>query len=119
MLPPPSPILCPLSTPPPSNLQLPSQMFNRILYFKPSIMHLHHLARWFGLTRPEKPAQQASLNKRFASQEEYNVYGSRTSPLIPLPPALYGSLPVWIKVAFLLELPMYSSPSALNEGMLK
>lgn len=65
------------------------------------------------------PLLEASLNKRFASLEEYNVYRSRTSPLIPLPPALYGSLPVWIKVAFLLELPMYSSPGVLDEGMLK
>lgn len=30
------------------------------------------------------------------------------SPLIPLPPAVYGALPAWLKVAFLLELPLYN-----------
>ncbi|RWV87772.1 hypothetical protein GW17_00050199 [Ensete ventricosum] len=30
------------------------------------------------------------------------------SPLVPLPPAVYGRLPAWFKVAFLFEFPLYS-----------
>lgn len=63
------------------------------------------------------PLLEASLNKKFASVGEYNIYKSKTSPLIPLPPAIYGSLPVWIKVTFLLELPLYNR-DVHGEGML-
>ncbi|PKU76003.1 hypothetical protein MA16_Dca006050 [Dendrobium catenatum] len=63
------------------------------------------------------PLLETSANKRFGSVEEYRIYRSITSPLIPLPPALYGSLPVWFKLAFLFELPLYSH-GIHHEGML-
>ncbi|PKA64867.1 hypothetical protein AXF42_Ash011469 [Apostasia shenzhenica] len=54
------------------------------------------------------PLLEASAEKRFGSVREYRIYKSTTSPLIPLPTTVYGSLPTWFKAVFLLELPMYS-----------
>lgn len=41
------------------------------------------------------------------------------SPLIPLPPALYGSLPKWLKTAFLFEFPLYNTKLAAGEECLE
>ncbi|PNT74249.1 uncharacterized protein LOC100830682 [Brachypodium distachyon] len=54
------------------------------------------------------PLLEASADKRFGRSEEYHAYKKSTSPLIPLPPVVYGALPDWFKVAFLLELPLYN-----------
>jgi len=54
------------------------------------------------------PLLEASADKRFGRSEEYRTYKNTTSPLIPLPPVVYGALPDWFKVAFLLELPLYN-----------
>ncbi|KAM0853421.1 hypothetical protein ACQ4PT_051076 [Festuca glaucescens] len=51
---------------------------------------------------------KSSADKRFSRSEEYRTYKNTTSPLIPLPPVVYGALPDWFKVAFLLELPLYN-----------
>ncbi|KAM3294571.1 hypothetical protein ACQJBY_037457 [Aegilops geniculata] len=51
---------------------------------------------------------ESSADKRFGRSEEYRTYKKTTSPLIPLPPVVYGALPDWFKVAFLLELPLYN-----------
>ncbi|KAL0917335.1 hypothetical protein M5K25_012390 [Dendrobium thyrsiflorum] len=51
---------------------------------------------------------EASADKRFSAVKEYKVYKSTTSPLVPLPPAIYGSLPSWFRVTFLFEFPLYS-----------
>ncbi|KAG8097922.1 hypothetical protein GUJ93_ZPchr0013g36953 [Zizania palustris] len=54
------------------------------------------------------PLLESSADKRFGQTEEYRAYKNTTSPLIPLPPALYGSLPAWFKMGFLFELPLYN-----------
>ncbi|GJN23575.1 hypothetical protein PR202_gb11237 [Eleusine coracana subsp. coracana] len=52
--------------------------------------------------------EKSSADKRYGRLEEYRIYKNETSPLIPLPPVVYGALPAWFKVAFLLELPLYN-----------
>ncbi|THU60878.1 hypothetical protein C4D60_Mb07t17370 [Musa balbisiana] len=54
------------------------------------------------------PLLEESADKRFGSMAEYRIYKNITSPLVPLPPAVYGRLPAWFKVAFLFEFPLYS-----------
>ncbi|PKA52356.1 hypothetical protein AXF42_Ash010252 [Apostasia shenzhenica] len=54
------------------------------------------------------PLLEASADKRFGAVEQYRTYKFTTSPLIPLPAALYGAVPEWFKVAFLFEFPLYS-----------
>ncbi|TVU45459.1 hypothetical protein EJB05_04946, partial [Eragrostis curvula] len=54
------------------------------------------------------PLLESSADKRYGRLEEYRTYKNTTSPLIPLPPVVYGALPAWFKVAFLLELPLYN-----------
>jgi steroid 5-alpha reductase family enzyme len=54
------------------------------------------------------PLLEASADKRFGQNEEYRTYKNTTSPLIPLPPAVYGALPGWFKMGFLFELPLYN-----------
>ncbi|XP_057459404.1 uncharacterized protein LOC130750029 isoform X1 [Actinidia eriantha] len=54
------------------------------------------------------PLLEESADKKFGNVAGYRVYKSTTSPLIPLPPLVYGNLPSWFKKAFLLELPFYN-----------
>ncbi|KAL2612715.1 hypothetical protein R1flu_024407 [Riccia fluitans] len=54
------------------------------------------------------PILESSSDKRHRNNPEYVRYKKTTSPLIPLPPALYGSLPLWVKKTFLFEFPFYS-----------
>ncbi|CAL9773347.1 unnamed protein product [Musa acuminata subsp. burmannicoides] len=63
------------------------------------------------------PLLEESADKRFGSMAEYRIYKNITSPLVPLPPAVYGRLPAWFKVAFLFEFPLYSR-SFPHEGIL-
>ncbi|GAQ77797.1 hypothetical protein KFL_000030740 [Klebsormidium nitens] len=55
------------------------------------------------------PLLEASADKNHGGKPEYALYKRRTSPLIPLPPALYKRLPGWAKLVFLFELPLYNS----------
>ena len=55
------------------------------------------------------PLLEASSNRRYGLREDYRVYRERTSPLIPLPPALYALLPLWLKRAALFEWPLYET----------
>ncbi|MCO5598402.1 hypothetical protein L7F22_052497 [Adiantum nelumboides] len=55
------------------------------------------------------PLLEASADKRYGGMAEYRRYKKRTSPLIPLPPSVYGNLPGWVKKFLLFELPFYSS----------
>lgn len=54
------------------------------------------------------PLLEESADKKFGNVDGYRVYKQRTSPLIPLPPAVYGKLPTWFKSVFLFEFPLYS-----------
>lgn len=54
------------------------------------------------------PLLEESADKRYGGMEEYRLYKNTTSPLVPLPPAIYEGLPLWFKRAFLFEFPLYS-----------
>ncbi|KAJ3697729.1 hypothetical protein LUZ61_001434 [Rhynchospora tenuis] len=54
------------------------------------------------------PLLEESADKKYSGVEEYRIYKLTTSPLIPLPPAIYGSIPRWIKSVFLFEFPLYN-----------
>ncbi|CAK9312122.1 unnamed protein product [Citrullus colocynthis] len=54
------------------------------------------------------PLLEESADKKFGNVTEYVRYKRETSPLIPLPTAIYGNLPSWFKKIFLFELPFYS-----------
>lgn len=54
------------------------------------------------------PLLEYSADKKFGSSTEYREYKRITSPLVLLPPTVYGKLPERFKQVFLLEFPFYS-----------
>lgn len=54
------------------------------------------------------PLLEVSADKKYGNVSAYRHYKRTTSPLILLPPPIYGNFPSWFKSAFLLELPLYS-----------
>ncbi|GKV23662.1 hypothetical protein SLEP1_g33366 [Rubroshorea leprosula] len=54
------------------------------------------------------PLLEESADKKFGNVGPYRVYKKTTSPLIPLPPAVYRNLPLWFKATLLFEFPFYS-----------
>lgn len=58
------------------------------------------------------PMLEESADKRFGSNAGYRRYKNQTSPLVPLPPSIYGILPGWFKRVFLFEFPLYSKKLA-------
>ncbi|KAG7012146.1 hypothetical protein SDJN02_24898 [Cucurbita argyrosperma subsp. argyrosperma] len=54
------------------------------------------------------PLLEESADKKFGNVTEYVQYKRKTSPLIPLPTAIYANLPSWFKKIFLFEFPFYS-----------
>lgn len=54
------------------------------------------------------PLLEQSADKKFGNVAAYRAYKRTTSPLIPLPQAVYRSLPSWFKTVFLFEFPLYS-----------
>ncbi|KAG6627602.1 uncharacterized protein LOC122295930 isoform X1 [Carya illinoinensis] len=54
------------------------------------------------------PMLEESADKKFGNVGAYRIYKRTTSPLIPLPPVVYGNLPSWFKTTFLFEFPFYS-----------
>ncbi|XP_042000715.1 uncharacterized protein LOC121750271 isoform X1 [Salvia splendens] len=54
------------------------------------------------------PLLEESADKKYGNVPAYRHYKRTTSPLILLPPALYGSIPQWLKTTFLFEFPLYS-----------
>ncbi len=90
--------------------------------------HLHTLSLLLfgsGVPTAEKPAAQRYYKMAYPDDgsdaghdyherqpangawANYQTYRARTSILVPLPPAVYRALPMWVKRTFLLELPMY------------
>ncbi|KAL2927082.1 hypothetical protein RDABS01_023355 [Bienertia sinuspersici] len=51
---------------------------------------------------------EESADKKHGSVDDYRLYKKVTSPLIPLPPEVYGHLPLWFKKIFLFEFPLYN-----------
>ncbi|XP_047157781.1 uncharacterized protein LOC124828515 isoform X3 [Vigna umbellata] len=62
------------------------------------------------------PLLEDSADKKFGNVDGYRIYKTRTSPLIPLPPSVYGNLPAWFKKALLLEFPFYNRNLPLEEN---
>ncbi|CAI4219343.1 unnamed protein product [Parascedosporium putredinis] len=60
-----------------------------------------------GMPLSERPTAKRRYEKDL-NWEAYEQYQRRTSPLFPFPPALYLRLPLWVKRAFFLELPLYA-----------
>ncbi|KAK6127738.1 hypothetical protein DH2020_038514 [Rehmannia glutinosa] len=54
------------------------------------------------------PLLEKSADRKHGSVSAYRHYKKTTSPLILLPPALYGKLPSWFKATFLFEFPLYN-----------
>ncbi|OAE23587.1 hypothetical protein AXG93_4316s1180 [Marchantia polymorpha subsp. ruderalis] len=65
------------------------------------------------------PLLESSADKRYMSNANYRQYKKVTSILIPLPPAVYGNLPLWFKQVFLFEFPFYSSKVTADEEQLQ
>ncbi|KAJ3672917.1 hypothetical protein LUZ60_006291 [Juncus effusus] len=63
------------------------------------------------------PLLEKSADKKYGGVEEYRVYKKTTSPLILLPPSIYGNAPGWIKSVFLFEFPLYNKGTS-REGFL-
>lgn len=66
------------------------------------------------------PLAEQRYNERHGSEAWYLAYRAQTSPLIPLPPFLYRSLPAWVKSYLLFDLEMYKiglpSSTAVTTG---
>ncbi|KAG8388024.1 hypothetical protein BUALT_Bualt02G0082200 [Buddleja alternifolia] len=54
------------------------------------------------------PLLEESADKKYGNVSAYRHYKITTSPLILLPPSLYGNLPSWFKSTLLFEFPLYS-----------
>ncbi|XP_031105421.1 uncharacterized protein LOC116010240 isoform X2 [Ipomoea triloba] len=54
------------------------------------------------------PLLEESADKKYGNLPEYLSYKRETSPIILLPPAVYGNLPQWFKRVFLFEFPLYN-----------
>lgn len=59
---------------------------------------------------------EESADKRYWSQPEYQKYKKRTSNIIPMPPALYGSLSKTLKSIFCCDCGPYWNPQGDVEG---
>eukprot|EP00128_Syssomonas_multiformis_P006621 Colp12_sorted_trinity150504_noHs@13161 len=55
------------------------------------------------------PILEKSADAKFGADKDYVEYKRTTSPIILLPPALYGALPRFVKAVFLFEFPLYDN----------
>ncbi|KAI5660270.1 hypothetical protein M9H77_29063 [Catharanthus roseus] len=62
------------------------------------------------------PLLEESADKKFGNVPAYRQYKKVTSPLILLPPVVYGNLPQWFKATFLFEFPFYNRNLPAADG---
>lgn len=62
------------------------------------------------------PVLEAKANGRYTGNGGYEAYRSTTSPLIPMPPSWYASLPGCVRTVCCFEWPMYTRVSAGGGG---
>ena len=67
-----------------------------------------HGCVWYPLFVPRQDNQKRFLED-LDVKRRYLEYRRRTSPLVPMPPALYAALPLWVKRWLLLELTLYET----------
>lgn len=63
------------------------------------------------------PLAEDRYDKRFGSDAEYVQYKLTTSPLVPMPPALYAVLPDLFKTCLFCEFPRYSRHFAVKQNI--
>jgi steroid 5-alpha reductase family enzyme len=66
-----------------------------------------------GLTLQEPPAQKKMYNSD--QRDAHRKYLDQTSILIPLPPALYRPMPLWLKRTVLFDFPFYQYDPAKDK----
>lgn len=60
------------------------------------------------------PIQEKGWNKKYGRMPGFDEWKRTTSPVVPLPPAVYGALPEVVKTVFLFEWPIYAA--GLHDG---
>eukprot|EP00168_Porphyra_purpurea_P006114 TRINITY_DN1744_c0_g1_i2.p4 TRINITY_DN1744_c0_g1~~TRINITY_DN1744_c0_g1_i2.p4 ORF type:complete len:106 (-),score=45.25 TRINITY_DN1744_c0_g1_i2:242-559(-) len=54
------------------------------------------------------PIQERGWNKKYGRMAGFDEWKRTTSPVVPLPPSVYGPLPKVVKTLFLFEWPIYA-----------
>eukprot|EP00611_Tribonema_gayanum_P018773 TRINITY_DN3198_c0_g2_i1.p1 TRINITY_DN3198_c0_g2~~TRINITY_DN3198_c0_g2_i1.p1 ORF type:complete len:324 (-),score=86.39 TRINITY_DN3198_c0_g2_i1:432-1403(-) len=62
------------------------------------------------------PLLEEKADKKNGARQDYREYKIRTSVLIPVPPGIYGKLPVMVKQVLFFEWPLYDSTGSTSSG---